>query len=250
MCCADDGMLSMSGWPDDPLFFKRKDSIFYGSTRATTCWRDLHLNEQLHYFGAAFPALSMATGNMQFLNEAIKLLEHIDSVHRDPADGLLRHASRRGKVIGEKWGRGITHALLGAFYMLELAPDLPENIRQKAISFIDKTGSGLLKFQSERGLWRNVIDHPETAEEMSCSVLISWIFARGIRKGYFDKEKYREMLLRAENALTSGIWRGMGCGNCRATYPGPNVQFYVRRPLHMQFLPLIIPALNEIDLLK
>ena len=250
MCRADDGMLSMSGWPADPLFFKRKESIFFGSTRATNCWRNLHLNEQLHYFGAAFPLLSMVTGDRRFLDEAVKLLDHIDLIHRDPADGLLRHASRQGHAVGEKWGRGVTHALLGAFYMLELSPELPENIRQKAINFIDRTGDGLLKVQSENGLWHNILDRKESAEEMSCSVLITWIFAHGISKGYFNKNKYLTMLLRAGDALKSRIWRGLGSGNCRATYPGADIRFYMRRPLHMHFLPLIIPALVETDNLR
>ena len=249
MCRADDGLLSMGGWPDDPLFLRHRESIFFGSTWSTNCWRNLHLNEELHYYGAAFPALSMATGDMRFMEEALKLLDHVDRVHRDPADGLLRHASLHGRPLGEKWGRGNTHAMLGVFYMLLLNPDLPPDIRDKAIRFLDRTGDGLLRTQTERGLWRNVLDRPETSEESSCSVLITWIFAHGVRKGFFSREKYRDMVQKSGAALKSRIWRGMGAGNCRATFPSPDLQFYVRRPQHMYFLPLIIPALTEADAL-
>ena len=247
LCRADDGLLSMGGWPDDPLFLSHRDSYFYGNTLSTTCWRNLHLNEGLHYYGSAFPALSMATGDMRFLDEAMRILDHIDRIHRDPKDGLLRHASLHGKPLGEKWGRGNTHAMLGAFYMLLFNPDLPEDVRHRAIQFLDRTGDGLLRTQTEHGLWRNVLDHPETSEESSCTVLITWIFAHGIRKGYFARKKYLDMVTRSAQAIRGRIWRGLGAGNCRATLPSPDLQFYVKRPQHIFFLPLCIPALTAVE---
>ncbi len=249
MCRADDGMLSMGGWQDDPLFFQQKNSAYFGSTWSTNNWRDLHLNEQLHYFGSAFPALSMATGDMRFMDEAVRLMDHIEKIHRDPADGLLRHASLHGNALGAKWGRGNCHALMGAFYMLFFAPDMPENLRQRVIHFIDRTGEGLLMCQTENGLWRNVLDHPGSGEETSCSVMFTLIFAYGIRNGFFPAEKYRDMVLKSGKALKSRFWHGWGCANCRATFPAADLQFYLRRPLNMSILPLIAPALAESDAL-
>lgn len=249
MCRADDGLLSMGGWTDDPLFLRHRESPFFGSTWSTNCWRNLHLNEELHYYGAAFPALSMASGDMRFMDEALKLMDHVDRVHRDPADGLLRHASLHGKPLGWKWGRGNTHAMLGAFHMLLLNPDLPEDVRRRAIGFIDRTGDGLLATQTERGMWRNVLDRPESAEELSCTVLIAWIFAHGIRKGFFEREKYLGMVRRAGRAIKASTWRGMGAASCRGTFPSPDLGFYLRRPQHLFFLPLVIPALTAVDAL-
>lgn len=247
MCRADDGLLSMGGWPEDPLFFRRKDSAFFGSTWSTNNWRDLHLNEQLHYLGSAFPALAMSTGDMRFMDEVIRIMDHINSIHRDPADGLLRHASLHGDALGAKWGRGNCHALMGVFYMLLFAPDMPETLRQKAIDFLDRTGEGLLKYQTPDGLWRNVLDHPGSGEETSCSVMFTLIFAYGINHGYFPAEKYLVMVLKSGKALKSRFWHGWGCANCRATFPARDIQFYLRRPLNMSILPLIIPALTETD---
>lgn len=247
---SDLGLLSMGGREDDPLSFAHRDSPFFGMTRSTNGRRNLHLNEQLHYFGAAFPGLSAVSGNPGFLEETLALMRHIDTVHRDPEDGLLRHASLHGRALGEKWGRGVSHALLGAFYMLKLVPELPEEIRTFALEFLDKTGRGLLRYQTAGGLWRNVIDREDTPEETSCSVLFTWMYAYAVNHGWFPRERYAEMVLRSADALKGKFWRGRGSGNCRGSYPSPDLGYYLRRPLHMYMMPLIAPALLESDRLR
>ena len=179
------------------------------------------------------------------LDEALRIMEHIDRFHRD-RDGLLYHASRFGKVIGGKWGRGNTHALLGAFYMLRRHPNMPEDIRKKVLSFIDRSGDGLLKVQSPGGLWRNVLDESDSCEETSCSVLITYIYSWCVNKGYLPADKYVPMLLKSRQALKRKFWHGIGSGNCRGSFPAlENPGYYRRRSMHGYVMPLIAPALLE-----
>lgn len=244
---SDLGLLSLCGRPDDPLCLSHPDYPAFGKTRGTIGLRNLHLNEQLHYFGAAFPPLTAITGDSRFLDETLALMRHIDTVHRDPADGLLHHASRNGKPVGQKWGRGITHALMGVFYLLKENPGLPEEIRQSALRFLDRTGSGLRNHQTANGMWRNIIDREDSPEETSCTVLITWIYSYGLNHGWFSRERYAEMVMRSGSALKSRFWRGCGSGNCRGSFPSPDLGYYLRRPLHMYMMPLIAPALLESD---
>ena len=241
------GLLSPGGFSDDPLFFSHMDSCFFGETRSTNSRRDLHMNEQLHYVGAAFPALSMASGDHRFLNEAVRLMNYIDKVHRDPADGLLFHASRAGKPLGAKWGRGLSHALMGVFYMLRWSPNLPEDIVSSAIHFLDRTGRALVRFQTSNGFWRNVIDREDTPEETSCTVLFTYIFAYGVNHGWFDRSIYLRMIQKSRSALCRKFWRGRGSGDCRGTYPSPDLYYYLGRPFTIYVMPLIAPAFLEAD---
>ena len=242
---SDEGLLCIGGRRDDPLLLAHPDSPFFGFTRASGGLRNLILNELLHYFGAAFPGLTTVSGDPKFLEEAVKLMRYVDRIHRDPADGLLRHASLHGQPLGEKWGRGNTHAMMGVFYLLKNNPDLPADVRAEAAAFLDKTGRGLLKYQTDNGLWHNVIDREDTPEETSCSVLITLIFAYGANHGWFPKDRYAAMIRKSSHALRRKFWRGCGSGNCRGTMPSPETSYYLRRPIHMYRMPLIAPALIE-----
>ena len=239
-----EGLLAMGGDKNDPLFFNGINTMWFGNNGYTTAGRHIVSNEMFHYYGGVFAACA-AAGRPEMLDEAVSFLDHIDTVHRDK-DNLLFHASRFNEVIGSKWGRGNTHALLGAFYMLRRYPDMPENVRKKVLNFLDKSGHGLKAVQTENGLWRNVLDDPSTSEETSCSVLITYIYAFCVNRGYLDKDFYVPMILKARKALKSKFWHGIGSGNCVGSFPAYcNPQFYKRRRLHGYVMPLIAPALLE-----
>lgn len=245
-----EGLLSQSGFVNDPLCFAEIDTPSFGNDHFTNLRRDLVMNEMMHFFCGAFAALSTATGNPRYLDEALKLLDYVDKVHRDPADGLLYHASRKGKPLGMKWGRGTTHALMGAFYMLRFAGELPADAKRKVLAFLDRTGRALAVHQTPNGLWRNCINIPNTPEETSCTVLITYLYSWCVNHGLLDRDFYRPMLLRSRKALKCKFWRGYGSGNCRGTLPAVNEEYYLRRPMHGYVMPLIVPALLESALLK
>ena len=241
-----EGLLSPGGFRDDPLFYFGEDRDEFGSVSYTVARRDLVLNEQLHFLAGAFAAASRYSGNPKYLREAEMLLDHIEKYHRDPADSLLRHASRCGKAIGEKWGRGNCHALLGALYMLLAYPEMPQQIRNKVVMFLDKTGEGLMKVQAASGLWHNLLDNPASAEETSCTVIFCYIYSWLTNRGEVPPEKYRNMIVRARDVLKTQFWRGKGAGNCTGTWVAFNdPSYYLRRPHHMWIMPLIAPALLE-----
>lgn len=238
-----EGLLSQSGFVNDPLCFAEIDMPAFGNDHCTNLRRDLVMNEMMHFFCGAFAALSTATGNPRYLDEAMNLLEYVDKNHRDPADGLLYHASRKGKPLGMKWGRGTTHALMGAFYMLRFGGELPVDTKRKILSFLDRTGRALAMHQTPNGLWRNCIDIPNTSEETSCTVLITYVYSWCVNHGLLDRTFYRPMLLRSRKALKCKFWCGYGSGNCRGTLPAVGEGYYLRRPMHAYVMPLIVPAL-------
>ena len=238
-----EGILAMGGNMDDPLFFSGLDTPMFGRNSFTVAGRDMVTNEIFHFYGGVFAACAQA-GRRELLEENLRLMRHIDTVHRD-SDGLFFHASRKGEVIGEKWGRGNTHALLGAFYMLRRYPDMAEDIRNEVLRFIDRSGKALAAVQQKSGLWRNVLNNPATPEEVSCTVLITCIYSWCVNRGWLS-EDYIPMLLRSRDALKRRFWHGYGTANCVGSFPAyRHPEFYMRRRFHGAVMPLIVPALLE-----
>ena len=241
-----DGLLSPGGFTDDPLCFSQIDDGSFSRNQFTIVRRNLVLNEQLHYLGGTFAAATAVSHDDKYFSEVMAILRHIEKVHRDPADGLLFHASLRGEIVGEKWGRGNTHALLGAFYMLRTYPDMPQNAKDEIIAFLDRSGQALKKVQAESGLWHNVLNKPETPEETSCSVLITYLYSHLVNNGLLPYEFYAPMLMRSRDAIMRKFWRGYGSGNCVGTLPAyQNPNYYTCRGQHIWPMPLIAGALVE-----
>jgi len=240
-----EGFLSMGGSRRDPLYFAGLGTPLWGRNTFTVLGRTLVTNELFHFYGGVFAACA-AAGRPELLDEGLRIMRHIDRVHRDPADGLFFHASRGGVPVGEKWGRGNTHALLGAFYMLRRFPGMDVSSRAEILAFLDRTGRGLIGVQAPSGLFRNVLDRPESSEETSCTVLVLYIYSWCVNRGYLAEKVYRPMLLRARDAVRRKFWHGLGSGNCVGTFPAlRNPGFYLRRRMHGYVMPLIVPALLE-----
>ena len=49
----------------------------------------------------------------------------------------------------------------------------------------------LIRLQDEQGFWRNVLDHPDSRQEVSGTAIFTMVMARGIREGWLKGEKYR-----------------------------------------------------------
>ena len=49
---------------------------------------------------------------------------------------------------------------------------------------------GLLAYQSENGLWRQLVDYPEAWEETSASAMFAYSMITGIRLGWLDEKIY------------------------------------------------------------
>jgi rhamnogalacturonyl hydrolase YesR len=87
----------------------------------------------------------------------------------------------------------------------------------------------LAAVQDESGMWHQVLDHPETFGESSCTAMFTLGMARGVRMGWLGKS-YREKALRGWEALQSKIAAdGTVKDICRGTGIGEDVEFYETR---------------------
>lgn len=91
--------------------------------------------------------------------------------------------------------------------------------------------ASLLRFQNPGGLWPNVLDHPESALEVSGSAIFVMAMARGVMRGWLDEAVYRPAVLKGWSALESRIEQdGTVHDICMGTMCTEDVNYYINRP--------------------
>ncbi len=173
--------------------------------------------------------IAKITGDKLYFDDIARQVIQFAEKLVDYKQNLFYHGwnnTTRQHSVG-KWGRAngwmmwaISEALL----------HLPKEHKdyQKILNIYQNHIAGLINYQNQNGMWHQVLDHPESYEETSCTAMFVVGLARGIRNGWIDK-KYREHTLKAWKSLTTKIENGIVFGICRGTGIGNNLDFYFNR---------------------
>lgn len=93
--------------------------------------------------------------------------------------------------------------------------------------------NSLLKFQSAEGFWPNVLDRPDSRNEVSGTAIFVMALARGIQHGWLDREKFLPAVERGWVALDSRIETdGTVHDICAGTMCTEDEEYYVARPFY------------------
>ena len=165
-----------------------------------------------------------ATGNKVYLDRAAKTMTtYLDKLQQP--NGLFFHAPDSQYY----WGRGNGWQAAG---MAELLRDLPKNHPQRAriVKGYDLMMESLLKYQAEDGLWRQLIDKPESWVETSGTGMFTFAMVTGVKEGWLDKKKYGEAARKAWLGLVKHIDADANVTDvCIGTNKGFSVQYYLDR---------------------
>lgn len=178
------------------------------------------------YMGAA-PLVRVAslTKDARYASAATRLLlSYAGKLQR--SDGVFIHATSGPHA----WGRGNGFASLGLADALQYLPaDAPD--RGRLLSAYRTHVTALLKFQSDDGTWRQVIDEPTAYRELTSTALFLSTMARGVRLGWLDKSPVpaidRAWLAILSRVGTDGSIRDV----CSSTGAGPAKEHYMTRPV-------------------
>jgi unsaturated rhamnogalacturonyl hydrolase len=148
----------------------------------------------------------------------------------DESTGLYFHGwyNERGENTPVRWGRANGWIIWATS---EALMELPEKhpAYKKILKIYRRHMKALAAVQGESGMWHQVLDHPETFEESSCSAMFTLGMARGVRLGWLPLS-YREKALKGWQALQSKIKEdGTVIDICRGTGIGEDVDFYESR---------------------
>jgi unsaturated rhamnogalacturonyl hydrolase len=128
------------------------------------------------------------------------------------------------------WARANGWALMA---MTELLEVLPENHpgRIRVLEQYRAHVRGLADCQSGQGLWHQLLNRNDSYLETSASAIFTYCIARGINRGWINRDAYLQMLQTAWNAVAAKInAQGQVEGTCIGTGMVFDPMFYYYRP--------------------
>ena len=163
-----------------------------------------------------------STGKIQYVALLTEFLESFTTLQ---SNNLWWHC----KASPYFWGRGNAFAALG---FAEAMTYLPINhpSRSKLMQTHLRHLKGLATHQDESGMWRQVIDRPETYLEHSATSMIGYSIARGIRHHWLS-DAWRPIVERAWDAVSQRIGKDGSLKQvCIGTGPLASLEEYINRP--------------------
>jgi hypothetical protein len=143
-------------------------------------------------------------------------------------DGLFVHAENAPHA----WGRGNGFALLGLTEALTHFLPTSWAGRAAVLEIYRRHLAALVKHQSDDGSWRQVIDEPASYRELTVTAMVTAAIARGIGRGWIDRETYEPIMNRGWLAVAARVNAdGTVKDVCSGTGAGPTKEYYLNRPV-------------------
>lgn len=171
------------------------------------------------------------TGDKKYFEEAVRQIISFNKKLFDEKKNLYKHGwfSKTGETSIAFWGRANGWII---WALSEALLHLPKNLKEysEIMTIYKSLVDGLIKYQDKSGMWHQVLDHPESYEETSCTAMFVLGIARGVNNKWLN-ESYSDYAFKGWNALTKKIEpEGIVHGICRGTGIGENLEFYFNRP--------------------
>lgn len=141
-------------------------------------------------------------------------------------NGLFHH----GPGIPYFWGRGNGWVAAGLAEILSELSASNEHYHVILDGYV-KMMDALLMYQSENGMWRQLIDEESAWYETSSTAMFGYSLACGVKKGILKEKKYTRAYRKAWLALTSYVdEKGLIHEVCAGTGQQNDIQYYLNRP--------------------
>jgi len=165
------------------------------------------------------------TEDPKYLDRAAKeMVLYLDKLQMP--NGLFYHAPD----VPFYWARGNGWMAAG---MTELLRNLPKNHvdRPRILEGYVKMMKSLKAFQTESGMWNQLIDEPSYWAETSGSAMFAYAFITGVKKGWLNAREYAPAARKAWIALVSYVNKeGAVSQVCVGTNKKNDKQYYFDRP--------------------
>jgi rhamnogalacturonyl hydrolase YesR len=205
-------------------FGGRANEESWASYRKGLTWQTRMWIDDMFMITAAQAQAFRATGDRAYIDRAAKeMVVYLDQLQQP--NGLFFHAPD----VPFFWGRGNGWMAAGMSELLRSLPD--ENPDRSTIMRGYKTMmASLLRFQGEDGMWRQLIDHPESWQETSCTGMFTFAFITGVKNGWLDEATYGPAARKAWLALIKYIDANADIREvCEGTSKKNDLQYYLDR---------------------
>ena len=201
---------------DGTFFRKNLMHVFHENT----LWAD-DLYMSVPFFCRSY----QLTGERRYIDAAARQFLGFKKYLFIPELKIMSHVYdfKRQMSTGVPWGRGNGWTI---FSLSELLAVLPEKhpLRPELVGFFRELCAGYLALQDATGMWHQVLTHPDSYPETSCTSMITCAFARGIQYGWLDRPApYAQAVFKAWEALNkTSIDKG---GNIHGVCRGSEFSF-------------------------
>lgn len=208
------------GTPEGP-HVKPASQVYHeqGLTWQTRLWID-----DMYMITAVQAQATRATGDSKYIDRtANEMVVYLDSLQRE--NGLFYHAPD----VPFFWGRGNGWMAAGFAELLRTMPaDHPH--RPRIMDGYKKMMATLLKHQAESGMWRQLIDDPESWPETSCTGMFTFAMITGVKMGWLDQKIYGAAARKAWLALITYLDENADIREvCQGTNKKNDRQYYLDR---------------------
>jgi rhamnogalacturonyl hydrolase YesR len=165
-----------------------------------------------------------ATQDAKYIDRAaMTMAAYLDKLQQP--NGLFYHAPDSPFY----WGRGNGWVAAG---MAELLRSLPKNHpkRSRIVAGYKQMMASLLKYQGTDGLWRQLIDHPESWVETSSTGMFAFAMITGVKNGWLPAKTYGPAARNAWLGLVNHVDQTANVTDvCEGTNKGFTIQYYLDR---------------------
>jgi unsaturated rhamnogalacturonyl hydrolase len=168
-----------------------------------------------------------------FLDDAASQALKFNDQVWDPEANLYCHAKYSGKAAKlPHWSRANGW---GIWAVTEVLKVLPKNHPgyKPLLQHYRKHVAALVALQNKNGFWLQVLDRPDSREEVSGTAIFTMAIARGIRYGWITGNQYAPFVLKGWEALKTQIEPDGTVHNiCYGTMCSEDVDYYLNRPFY------------------
>jgi unsaturated rhamnogalacturonyl hydrolase len=197
-----------------------QDPSANGITREARYWID-----DMYMITAVQVQAFRATGDAKYLDRAaLTMADYLDKLQKD--NGLFYH----GTDSHFFWGRGNGWVAAG---MAELLRALPRTHpgRARVLQGYTKMMEALLKTQGQDGMWRQLLDKPESWPESSSTGMFAFAMVTGVKNGWLDAGPYGVAARKAWLGLVRHLDKEGNISDvCVGTNKGDTLEYYLARP--------------------
>jgi rhamnogalacturonyl hydrolase YesR len=169
----------------------------------------------------------------RFMDDAASQTLNFNDQVWDKEANLYMHAKYSEKDVKlPHWSRANGWGIWAVTEVLQVLPKNHPNYKA-ILAHYRKHVDALIALQNANGFWLQVLDRPDSREEVSGTAIFTMAMARGITHGWLDSKKYKPYVLKGWEALKTQIETDGTVRNiCYGTMCSEDVNYYLNRPFY------------------
>ena len=197
-----------------------EDPLPNGMSNQTRYWID-----DVYMIASLQTQAYRATGNEIYLERAaLEVNAYLEKLQQ--SNGLFHH----GENAPFFWGRGNGWVAAGLAELISVLPESNPYYDSIIVGYKQMMAS-LLKYQAEDGMWRQMIDYPDSWKETSSTAMFGFAIAQGVKKNILDDPVYTMAYQKAWLALCDYVDDEGKLGDvCVGTGQSTDADYYLQRP--------------------